>query len=264
MKPIFISHSGKHYSVRAAETLSAELERHGYTVLRSPEFGQSLETGIQDCMRRAGLIVALLTDPSPNVLFEVGYASGLGKRVVLVVPPDANLPMDLRSFSYIEAQFDSPFAVEEIVGEVERAYEVRVSTENKYTSYRDILRSFETDPNFFEMLDSRRFERCLFDLFQDKGFEPEEASADEYVGVDVFLRRYGIYRMTLVEAKKYNKNSRVSVTVVQQLFGAIATYGGDHGIIVTSSGFTRSAIDFAAKRRPEIELWDMDKILSEL
>ena len=57
-------------------------------------------------IRRARLIVADLTDERPNVYFELGYARGLGKRVITILRAGTTAHFDVRDWTYLE-YFDS-------------------------------------------------------------------------------------------------------------------------------------------------------------
>lgn len=50
---------------------------------------------------KADLIVAEMTGRNANVLYEVGYAHALGKRVVLLTARDEDIPFDLKHFLHI-------------------------------------------------------------------------------------------------------------------------------------------------------------------
>lgn len=68
--------------------------------------GVSLTEAVQDAIRRADVVIALFgedTSSSPNTAFEVGFAVALQKPVLLLVSPGADVPSDLRSFLYVQA-----------------------------------------------------------------------------------------------------------------------------------------------------------------
>lgn len=68
--------------------------------------GVSLTEAVQDAIRRADVVIALFgedTSSSPNTAFEVGFAVALEKPVLLFVSPGADVPSDLRSFLYVQA-----------------------------------------------------------------------------------------------------------------------------------------------------------------
>jgi hypothetical protein len=50
----------------------------------------------------ARLIIADCTRRNPNVFYEIGMAHTVGKKVVLLTSPKADIPSDIRHFEYIE------------------------------------------------------------------------------------------------------------------------------------------------------------------
>lgn len=52
-------------------------------------------------IRESAFVIADLTDLRPNVLFEVGYAIGLDKPVILTAQKDTDLPFDVRDMPTI-------------------------------------------------------------------------------------------------------------------------------------------------------------------
>jgi hypothetical protein len=57
---------------------------------------------IIEMIQSARLIVVDLTHERPNVYFELGYARGLGKRVVTIARKDSNIHFDVKDWKYLE------------------------------------------------------------------------------------------------------------------------------------------------------------------
>lgn len=74
-----------------------------------------------DGIRQADLVIAVLgtTDSSSNVLFELGCASALGKRTLVIVPENYDIPSDIKDLVYIRATPNNreavSFAIEQIL-----------------------------------------------------------------------------------------------------------------------------------------------------
>jgi hypothetical protein len=51
---------------------------------------------------RARIVVADLTHERPNVYFELGYARGLGKKVITILRAGTTAHVDVRDWSYLE------------------------------------------------------------------------------------------------------------------------------------------------------------------
>lgn len=56
---------------------------------------------IYDSIKDADIIIAELTVPNPNVYYEVGFAHGLGKPVILLTRNIQNTPFDLRRYNHV-------------------------------------------------------------------------------------------------------------------------------------------------------------------
>jgi hypothetical protein len=56
--------------------------------------GLSIPEILDDCIKRADLVVAVIRggQAKENILFELGYASAMKKRILALVPPDEQLP----------------------------------------------------------------------------------------------------------------------------------------------------------------------------
>lgn len=57
---------------------------------------------IIEMIQSARLVVVDLTHERPNVYFELGYARGLGKRVVTIARKESNIHFDVKDWKYLE------------------------------------------------------------------------------------------------------------------------------------------------------------------
>jgi hypothetical protein len=57
---------------------------------------------IRENITAARLIVADMSDNNPNVFYELGYAQGIGKSVILITKDRSKVPFDLRAINSIE------------------------------------------------------------------------------------------------------------------------------------------------------------------
>ena len=90
------------------------------------------------------------------------------------------------------------------------------------------------------------FELLVGEAFRLQGFKVEErGGAEADGGVDVVLRRDG--ETFLVQCKHW-KSLQVSVQVVRELFGVMASQGAAGGYVVTSGTYTAPAREFASGR----------------
>ncbi len=105
---VFISHSVK--DADWVRSFAQALRQRGVSVWfdgLDAESGDSLPDALEDGLRNSDVLVALVDSESfsmPNVLFELGAAIGMGKRVVSIVPKGiepTTLPFDVRLRRYL-------------------------------------------------------------------------------------------------------------------------------------------------------------------
>lgn len=106
-----------------------------------------------------------------------------------------------------------------------------------------------------DRLDGRKFEKYLSVQFRHLGYRVTLTAASHDYGADLILKRWG--KKTIVQAKRYKKN--VGIAAVQEAVAAIAYYEADRAMVVTNSGFTKSARELAAQN--EVELWGRREIM---
>jgi hypothetical protein len=76
----------------AAAACDARLVRLGETFGQDP----GAENDLSGFLKSADIIVAHVPHFNANVLFELGFAHGLGKPIIIIAPASVNLPIDLR------------------------------------------------------------------------------------------------------------------------------------------------------------------------
>lgn len=98
------------------------------------------------------------------------------------------------------------------------------------------------------------FEDYLKDLFTCIGYTVLQTPLSGDQGADLIMSKDG--EKTVLQAKKYN--GAVSNKAVQEIVAAKSHYNASKAIVVTSSTFTKSAIDLALSNG--VELWDGQKL----
>jgi hypothetical protein len=98
------------------DVLRASLERRGLRVLVPHELavGADWASEIQKQLSRSDLVIGVMTADrqSPWVLFELGQASALGRRIVLITSPKTDpIPFSLHQFVVIRTELNNEDAI---------------------------------------------------------------------------------------------------------------------------------------------------------
>jgi len=102
-------------------------------------------------------------------------------------------------------------------------------------------------------LSSREFEHIVERLYSEMDYETQLTPAQKDGGRDIIAKknRVGNLEHLLVECKQYSKP--VDIKIVRALMGVVSDEKVNKGVLVTTSRFTKGAIDFA-DRNPRLEL----------
>jgi restriction system protein len=122
--------------------------------------------------------------------------------------------------------------------------DVAASTLNVALKDALLARILEGSPEFFEKL--------ILDLLLSMGYGGSRADAGQQLGktgdggVDGVIRedRLGLDRVYL-QAKRYNPTNTVGSSTVQAFMGALIGQGAQKGVLITTSSFSKSAINAA-------------------
>lgn len=100
-----------------------------------------------------------------------------------------------------------------------------------------------------DKLSGRAFEKYLRAQFRHLGYRVVLTGLSHDYGADLIIKKRG--EKIVVQAKRYEKN--VGIAAVQEAVGSIAYYDADRAMVVTNSGFTKSARSLA--KQNDVELW---------
>ena len=75
---------------------------------------------IEKSIKRAELIICDLSEKSPNVYYELGYARAKNKMIIMTAKKETELPFDVRQ--YKTNFYDNPLHLQKIVAEELKSY----------------------------------------------------------------------------------------------------------------------------------------------
>jgi hypothetical protein len=122
------------------------------------------------------------------------------------------------------------------------------------TSLGDMLALKEKRPELFELIDEQSFMRAIAEAFIGQRFDVRYRRDSQEFGFD-FLIRDRFRQCMVVQVKKKDLNSTISISAVQKLLGAAQTFEDTGALLICPSGFTDAARGFASRQSRSIQLW---------
>ncbi len=262
MKTIFFTFSYADYRAReVVASARGKLEHLGYETfcLLDLKPGDESEQSTTEMLKRASVVISFLNERSSNVLFETGYAYGLGKHLILVSDV-STLPFDLRTVAAIDARSSPSEIAFEIIRAVSRlessSWQPNIDVP---ANLRGMLEASVHRPELFELVSRDAFEKAIVEEFTSRGFGVDFPQGSHESGFDMRVHD-PTRRSMLVEVKKLNPNSKVSISSVQQLLGAAHAYEDSAALLICTSDFTNSARAFASRQSAKILLWSLPEL----
>jgi len=113
-------------------------------------------------------------------------------------------------------------------------------------------------PDFLYSISPRKFEELVCELFRDMGYDVILTPKSRDGGVDIrAIHKSSIGTLLyLVECKHYHVDHPVGVDIVRALYGVVSQEKASHGIIATTSHFTKGAKEFANSAQYQLSLRD--------
>jgi len=121
---VFISHSYSHIDSEWVHQFANALKQQGVNVWLADwqiAAGESFVDALESGLRASDVIVAILSPhnvASPNVLFEIGFAVGMGKKLIPIVPQEfdkSTIPFDLLHYTFLVQEQPEKTAREVII-----------------------------------------------------------------------------------------------------------------------------------------------------
>ncbi|HET7831649.1 MAG TPA: restriction endonuclease [Gallionella sp.] len=130
----------------------------------------------------------------------------------------------------------------------------------------ELLRMISRSPDLVYKLAPRKFEELIARLFADRGYEVSLTKATRDGGYDLLAKWSDGMATSVVfaECKRYEKNIKVGVDVVRGLYGVTEMHGANQGLVITSSYFTKDAIEEQLRIGNRIGLRDFNNLVDWL
>jgi len=231
---------------------------------------------IIDGLNHADLIVAVLgtANSSGNVLFELGCASALGKKSLVIVPEDYEIPSDIRSLVHIRTTPNNReainFALEQILNAPEPADNPKTDLIEKSkplgTVANNLLKQFYALPNnpieqeiIALVTEILRASGLSFKSDQ-KYPSTENIRPDLVVWIDDLEPYFG--NPILIEVKKQIISSEDARATIQQVLNYLSV---SHLklVIVLATKISPTALEIIASE-PDLYFFELPQVLERL
>jgi hypothetical protein len=118
-----------------------------------------------------------------------------------------------------------------------------------------LISLIKDNPKMIFQVSSREFEEIIAELFHARGFEVELTKQTRDGGRDIIavFEHLNIRSKYLIECKRYSPDNKVTLSIVQRLFGIKIAESANKAILATTSSYTKPAQAFAANH-----IWDLD------
>ncbi|WP_145408419.1 restriction endonuclease [Paenibacillus xylanexedens] len=121
-------------------------------------------------------------------------------------------------------------------------------------------------PEFLREIDPRKFEEIVAEIFHKKGFSVTLTPNTRDGGKDIYALQHGMFgsQLLIIECKRYCSSHKVGVELVRGIYGVKMAERATAAMLVTTSFFTKGAIDFASPLKYELSLKDFSDLKSWL
>lgn len=126
----------------------------------------------------------------------------------------------------------------------------------------EVKRFFNKYPHKLYEMNPRKFEELIASIMKDFGFSVELTKATRDGGRDIIasLKNSVSNYLTYVECKRYAPDNKVDVGIIRAVSGVHYTRKPSKSIIVTTSFFTKAALEEAKMIENQLELKDFNHI----
>lgn len=125
-----------------------------------------------------------------------------------------------------------------------------------------LLRHLAREPHSVYDLEPRKFEELVAHLLEDLGCEVNLTKRTRDGGYDILGHwKAGPAPLTfLAECKRYSPSNKVGVEVVRGLYGLTEMHRANLGMIITTSSFTKDAIEEKLRIGPRLDLKEFNDL----
>ncbi len=128
---------------------------------------------------------------------------------------------------------------------------------------KELISRLGQDPRSWTAVGSRKFEEILAEIWAGLGWETILTPPKNDGGFDIraIKNAEGVMLCYLIEAKAYDPSNPVGIETVRRLYGVVERERASHGILATTSYFTKGALSESRALQYKLSLADFNQIL---
>lgn len=126
----------------------------------------------------------------------------------------------------------------------------------------EIKKYLNRNPEKLYDLSPRKFEELIGSIMEDLGFSVELTKATRDGGRDIIAKIKNSVTdfLVFIECKRYSPDKKIGVGLIREVTGVHYLNGPSKSIIVTTSFFTKDAVELAKKMENQLDLKDYNAI----
>ena len=126
-----------------------------------------------------------------------------------------------------------------------------------------LLEKISENPDMVYKISPRQFEEVVFKILDNLGFDVTLTKQSHDGGKDLIITQKSVLGeyVTYVECKKFRRDRPVSIGIVKELYGTVLGDSVTAGLIITTSLFSKEAIQFAEMHKARMTLRSFNELL---
>jgi restriction endonuclease Mrr len=196
-------------------------------------------------------------------MFELGFAMGAGKQVLVVGGSEAKIPSDAASLQLYRFDENDSRSLWNLVEMIRRKIESVKETAPDIRDAKSKLETMLNNREYLEEYSPKEFEQVIADYFTDIGFNADLSPSRSEKGYDIALTvetKSSI--IAVVQVKKYQADGILSISHVRQFVGCLALERLPRGILITNARFSPSSYEVAMKSPKPLLLLTIEELIS--
>lgn len=124
---------------------------------------------------------------------------------------------------------------------------------------RALIERLRQCPDELRLIDRRKFEEVVAEIFDGFGYEVELTKQTRDGGKDIIaIKRREVNLKYLIECKRPDPANIIGIAAVRELWGVKCDEGASKAILVTTTGFSADAKSFVDRHLWELEARDFE------